>query len=156
MSFTSDQLFNNFKIIANSVKKDLKKKGLVIPIKNLDGSISVEDFIIDKDSTGFFIIKNKKGNLVVNNINLPQTAMLLANGLALGKMIDTRLCNLDRDYGFKKFEEQLFYKRATQSLKNNNIDRADFLFTRFKIVQSQTNVTKSLIQRRFEKLCNLH
>lgn len=156
MSSVSDQILKKFKIVASNVKNDLKKQGIVIPTKNSDGSIAIEQYFVVKESTGFYSIKNKLGDIILNNINLPQSAVLLANSLALGRMVDTKLYNLDQEYGFRTFEVELLSKRAHNSLKKNNVDRADFLFTRLGIAQARGNSAKATIFNSFEKLRKIH
>jgi hypothetical protein len=156
MSLTSDQILKKFKLVASAVKQDLKKKGIAIPTKNSDGSINVEQYLIVKDSAGFYSIKNKIGDVVVGRINLPQSALLIANSLALGKMVDSYLYNLDQEYGFRSFEMELFEKRARKSIKKNNIDRADFLFTRLNLSRSRAKLAKDNIINSFEKLKKIH
>lgn len=153
---THAQVYNKFKTLAVEVKNSLKKKGLVVPIKNRDGTISLDHYTIEKQTTGFYIIKNKLGDVVVDQINLPQTAALLANGLALGKWLDLRIYNLDREYGYRSFEKDLFRRNANRSLKNKNLDRADMLFTKFKIAHSRVESSRKEIISSFEKLRNLH
>lgn len=155
MSFTSDQVLKKFKLVADSVKKDLKKKGLAIPIQNRDGSISVDNYLIVKEGT-FYFIRDHRGDDIVRNINLPQTAALIANSLALGKMVDDKIYKLDQEYGFRLFEMDLLTKHAQRSLKKNDVDRADFLYTKLQITKSKINSTKSSIMNSFEKLRNLH
>lgn len=152
MLSTSDHIYNKFQNLAKTVKADLAKKGLAIPRKNGDGTISVERFKIVKGSTGLYSIVDSNNETIVNNINLPETAVLLANGLALGKWLDQELYNVDRDYGYKLFEEQLYKRNAVASLKQNKVDRADMLFTRSKIAHSKVESAKRTIQHSFEKL----
>jgi hypothetical protein len=156
MSLVSDQILKKFKIVVSNVKNDFKKQGIAVPVKNSDGSIALDQYFVIKESTGFYSIKNKLGDIILGNINLPQSAMLLANSLALGRMIDTKLYNLDQEYGFRTFEVELLSKRAHSSLKKNNVDRADFLFTRLGIAQARGNSAKATIFNSFEKLRKIH
>jgi hypothetical protein len=156
MSKISDHLYTKIEKVASTVKEDLRKKGIVIPIKNKNGSITIDRFTIIKEKTGFYVIKDQRNEVVVQGINLPQTAALLANGLALGKWIDTDLYNVDQSYGYKLFETELFQKSAGISLKNNNIDRAELMFTKATIASSKVEQFKKQIINSFEKLRRLH
>jgi hypothetical protein len=152
MSLTSDQLLKKFKTVADSVKQDLRKKGVIVPTKNKDGLVKFDNVVIKKMPTGFYSIETMTGDVILDKINLPQSAVLLANGLALKKMVDDYFFNLDKEYGFRKFEVDLFQLRARQSLKKNNIDRADFLYTRLKISEDKAKSAKASIVNSFEKL----
>ena len=156
MSSTSDQLLKKFKIVATTVKKNLKSKGVAIPVKNTDGSVSLELYKIIKDSSGFYVIKNKRGDVVLDKINLPQSAALLANDLALGRWANNALYKLDQEYGYQMFERELIKKHAEKSLKNKNYDRAEILYTKLNILNSKISEGKKSIVGSFEKLRNIH
>lgn len=156
MSSISDQVYNKFKSVAKTVKDDFKRKGIVLPSKTPNGNIILDGHVIVKQPNGFYVIKNKSGEIVIDGINLPQSAALLANSLALGKWIDVTIYNLDREYGYKTFESELYKRNAARSLKSNNLDRADMLFTKFKLANDRVESTKRQILSSFEKLRRLH
>lgn len=151
----SDHLLKKFKIVADTVKQDLKRQGLVVPTKNSDGSVSIENFTICKDKSGFYVIKNRVGDIVVDKINLPQTAALLANNLALGKWTNDEIYKLDQEYGYRLFETMLLKKNASLSIKKSNFDRADLLFIKLNISQKKVELAKNQIVSTFEKLRNI-
>jgi hypothetical protein len=111
---------------------------------------------IVKERTGFYSILDNRKEAIVSSINLPQTAAVIANSLALGKWpADDKLVKADRDYGYNLFEETLSKKHAENSLKNNDVDRADILFikggnARYKKLQAHQTIINS-----FEKLRRL-
>ena len=109
MYLNSDQVYNKFKTVAKTVKEELKRKGMIIPVKNPNGSITLDSYTIIKLKNGFYEIRDRHGETVVGNINLPQSAALMANGLALGKWLDEKIYNLDREYGYKSFERDLLH-----------------------------------------------
>lgn len=155
MYSTPDHLIKKFQQVANSVKKELKSKGVAIPVKKQDGSIQIENYAVAKEGN-FYVIKNRIGDIIVDKINLPQTALLMANSLALGKIIDFQLHNLDRQYGYSLFEIDLLKKHAEKSFKEKNIDRANLLLIKLDIVFNKMKNTKYQIAKSFEKLRNLH
>ena len=53
------------------------------PVKNNDGSINIGRYTIVKDLSGFFDILDYSGDIVVDKINLAQTAIVLANKLTI-------------------------------------------------------------------------
>lgn len=145
-------LFRKIETVAKTVREELRSKGYVLPVKNSDGSITLENYTILKQPTGFYSILNSHKETVVDKINLPQTAAMLANGLALGKWLDDELYRFDQEYGYKMFEQELFKKRAVGCLKNNNIDRAEILFIKAKIAHDKVENVKKHIFGSFEKL----
>jgi hypothetical protein len=155
MSSTTDRVYAKLNTVAQTVKADLKRKGIAIPIKNSNGTVSLENYTISKQVSGFYSILDRHGDIVIDQINLPQSAALMANSLALGRWIDNAIRSLDTEYGYRSFEYELFKKNANQSLKNKNIDRAEMLFTRCEIAKSRVELAKKQIIASFEKLRNL-
>jgi len=156
MTSTSDQVLKKFKLVADIVKKDLKQRGIAIPTKNRDGIVSMENYSIVKNANGFYSIKNRIGDTVIDKINLPQTAALIANSLALGMLTEQRFYRLDQEYGYMSFEVDLLRQHAARSLKKKNLDRAEFLYTKLNIAKIRVETTKASIMYSFEKLRNLH
>ena len=155
MSSTTDRVYAKLNTVAQTVKADLKRKGIAIPIKNSNGTVSLENYTISKQVSGFYSILDRHGDIVIDQINLPQSAALMANSLALGRWIENAIRSLDTEYGYRSFEYELFKKNANQSLKNKNIDRAEMLFTRCEIAKSRVELAKKQIIASFEKLRNL-
>jgi hypothetical protein len=151
-----DQIFRKVASIAHAVRNDLRKKGFVVPVKNKDGSISFDSYLVVKESTGFYSIRNRIDDKIVDHINLPQTAALLANRLALGYFVDDRLIESDRQYGYSLFYETLAKKQAENSLKRKDIDRADLMYTKYNIARTKKIEAKTTIMASFEKLRRLN
>lgn len=143
-------LYKKILEISNEVKQNLRKKGVVVPSKNKDGSISMGNYTVTKDNE-FYNIIDRKGIPVVENINLPQTAVLMANSLAVGRNIDTQIMAKDRSYGFALFEEALT-KRAMA--KSKNIDKWDIMTTKHMLAQAKKNYFKEQIVSSFKNFEN--
>lgn len=117
------KLFKSIEKLASTVKEEFKTKGVVIPHKRKDGTIQIGTYTIHKKQ-GAFWIKDYGNYVVAGPINLAQTAAVLANDLALGRMLDTALLTSDRWYGYKEFDEQAGKVQADAAFKKNDIDRA--------------------------------
>jgi hypothetical protein len=146
-----DDIYQKVKQIGLNVKEQLKSQGIAIPTKTEDGAIRVGHFTIKK-SKGFYKVLNYRNDVVVDNINLPQTAAIQANRLALGKWADDNLSAADTSYGHALFEEELHTQLAEKSLKLNNLDRADVMFTKRNIAKYKKEQHKKIIVHGFEKL----
>ena len=107
MKHTSDDIYKKVKDLSKNVTDHLRRQGVIVPTKTEDGLIRVGHFKIKKSKTGFYSILNYRNDTVIDFINLPQTAALLANKLALGKFIDDNLLAADRSYGHALFEEEV-------------------------------------------------
>lgn len=141
--------------LAHRVKDDLRRKGIVVPYRESDGTITVDRFRIVKESTGLYSVTDMKYTPVIQNINLPETAALLANELALGKWVNDDILIQDRNFGYCLFEETITKLHANRSLKKNDIDRAELLLTKGTIAREKSKRIKQGIQARFEKLRRL-
>lgn len=147
-----DRVFSKFETLAKRVLYDLKAKGHIIPVQQSDGSIKFEKFLVTKNKHGLYSVSGS--NIVYQeNLNLPQSAALIANDLALGRIQDTKIIELDRDYGFKLFEEQLYQQAGKR--KQNTLDQSIFYETRCSIAKTQKDALKNRILRSFKKLIDI-
>jgi hypothetical protein len=154
MPKTKPQLFKRIEKLADTVKQEFKTKGVVIPHQRKDGTIQIGSFTINKKQ-GVYWIKDYGGYTVAGPINLAQTAAVLANDLALGRMLDTDLLNQDQWYGYKEFDEQLSTTHAESAFKRNDIDHAVNSLYRAKIAGEQKLSYLRPIDYRFAKLRKL-
>lgn len=146
-----DQLHKQVADLAAGAQKDFKSKGLIIPIKERNGVIKFDTYSIIKKS-GFYCITNISNLLVVDRINLAQTAILLANRLALGKWVDDELLEHDRQYGYNLFEEDQYSNIAVVACKKKEWDRVDLLVLKKEIAHTKSESAKRAIMASFEKL----
>lgn len=135
-----------------NVKNQLLKQGVVVPVKTNNGSVRIGRFYIKRLDTGFYSIIDYRNESIVKNINLPQTAALLANKLALGKWIDDQILQCDASYGHALFEEELHIKLADSSMKKQDINRAELMLTKSSIAKSKKEKCRKEILLGFEKL----
>jgi hypothetical protein len=150
MKTVSKELFDKIFHITEGVKNNLQKKGIIIPIENSDGSISFGHFIVKRDADGFYNILDYSNTIVVKKINLPQTAILLANSLALGKYLDQVLLDLDQQYGYTLFEESLCKK--IKASKKSTLDKIDLILAKSSTLELKRESLKKQITSKFEKL----
>lgn len=151
MNTIPEELYHRIQQLSDVVRTDLRRKGLVIPIKNKNGTITIGKYTIVKSNDGSYGILDYTSESVVNGINLPQTAIIVANKLALGYYKDTDLLDVDRRYGSADFEERL-YKRA---LTQKSHDVISIYVTKYEIAKYKKNGYKQSIDKSFEKLLKL-
>jgi hypothetical protein len=144
-------VYNKFSVLSDEIKKEFRRKGFVIPTTNDDGSIRLGVFNVVKTNSGFYQIQDIKGKLVIDNINLPQTAVILANDMALGRIMNSDLIKKDQMYGYAFFEEQL-HKKSAEKYRANNIDQSVLRTTKQLISKGKKDYFKNEIVRHFEKL----
>jgi len=136
--------------VANAVISDLKSKGYVVPVKNPDGSIQYDKYLVIKTNNGLYQVKNKSGKIYADNLNLPQTAAVLAHNMALGNLPDEKLVTLDKNYGYRAFDEDLY--RAAYHRAANDVDLKILYQTRYEIAKQRKNQFKTQIMKSFRKL----
>ena len=139
--------------LSDDVKKNFRNKGVVVPVKNKNGNISVGNYTIVKQKD-FYVIKDKHNDIVIDMINLPQTAAVLANGLALGKFKDVSLIDSDRNYGYALFDEEL-HVRAVENSNKKSLEYFDVMLTKATIARAKKERYKQDILKNFEKLIKL-
>jgi hypothetical protein len=148
-----NDLYEKIERVSETVRTSFRQRGIVIPVKNTDGSINIGSFRVENQHTGFYAVRNKKNEIVVDGINLPQTAALIANDLALGRFVDLQILNKDKEYGYALFKETLYNQRVKKIGQD---------FTSFEISSMKGDINKKrreqcqkTIFERFEKLRKL-
>jgi hypothetical protein len=154
MKSIPDDLYKKMVRLSDEVKQQLLKKGIVIPAKNTDGSVSIGRFKIIKNDEGFYAIINSQREVIVDGINLPQTAVIVANGLALGKFKDAEVINHDKRYGYALFEETR-HKQAIDNSNKKSLEYFDLAMTKYSIARAKKEYHKKDVVRSFQKLIKL-
>ncbi len=154
MKNLTDEVYKKIVRLSDEVKKDLRSKGIIVPSKNDDGTISVGLYKIVKKLDGFYAIVDQWNDVIVDNINLPQTAIILANNLALGKFKDTNIINADKHYGYALFDEML-HQRAVEKSAKKSIEYFDVMLTKALIAKAKKERYKQDVVKSFEKLIRL-
>ena len=150
MITSQQEVYSKLAQINKNVKEQLRKNGVVVPSKTKEGHIKVGRYYIIKNN-GFYEIADYANEVIVKQINLPQSAALLANKLALGKFIDSTILEADRKYGHAVFEEELQQKLAKKYL-NKNVEYAGLLLNKAGINKLKKQHYRNLILSGFEKL----
>lgn len=145
-------VYNKVQLINQNVKHNLEKKGLMVPKKNKDGTISVGKFVIIKEN-GFYSIKDYSGEIVFRKINLPQTAAVIANDLAVRHFVDTKILDYDRKYGHAVFEESNQNKLLNKNSVNNEFK--DVILCKIGISRSKKEYYRTAIDEGFKKLIRI-
>jgi aminopeptidase-like protein len=151
MKKITDDIIKKIEKLGVEVETNFRRKGVAIPVKNEDGSITMGYYTIVKNSNNLFDILDYSNEPVVAGINLAQSAVLVANDLALGKFINKSIVEKDRNYGYALFEEQLVGKFLRKK-RRTTMDRKEVLLTKCLIAQAKKNFYKTEISRSFEKL----
>lgn len=144
-------LYNKLAQVSKEVKNTLRKKGLTVPTYNEDGSITMGSYVIIKVRDGTFKIVSKDTEVLAENINLPQTAIMVANRLAITRNIDSEMLILDKLYGGAFFEESLTKRALT---KNRGVDHWDLMTTKNNIAKARKLFYKNQIVNSYRNFEN--
>ena len=152
MIITSDEIYLKIQQLSTDVKEKLKCQGIVVPVKKRDGSIQIGSYSIKKEGSGFYSILDFKNEVIIKSINLPQTAAIQANRLALGKYIDDDILQADTRYGHAYFDEELHTQLAERCLNKKDFDKAEMMYTKSTIARHKKNQHMFEVKKCFDKL----
>ena len=147
-------LYKKITQVSTDVQESLRKKGVVVPVRNKDGSICVGKYKILKNSTGYYSIVDQYGDVTVEMINLPQTAAVVANGLALGKQKNDQLIESDKKYGYALFDEEV-HNRAVELSVKKPLERFEIMLNKRDMARARKELYKNEVIKSFEKLIKL-
>jgi hypothetical protein len=147
-----NNLYRKIQQLSVEVKKELQLKGMVAPVKNSDGSVNIGYYRIVKDTQGYSVIDHR-GEVIEQGLNLPQSAVLLANGLALGRYKDKTVVDHDRRYGYALFEEELHTKKKER--KKTTLEYYDVSIAKASEARSKKEFYKKDLLNKYEKLMRL-
>lgn len=151
MKSITEDLYSKIVVLSAQVKEEFRKQGIAIPVKNSNGTIRLGSYTLLKTSAGFYAILDYIGAIIIDRINLPQSAAILANNLAVGKFPDQDIIMKDRNYGYALFEETL-HKNAAGRNRSIDADYADLRTSKYNIARLKKNALKRDILRSFEML----
>lgn len=150
MKASIDKLFHKIKELARKAREDLRKKGIIVPSKQDDGSVKIGRYIIQRKNNDFYKVISIDGELMADNLNLPQTAVIVANHLALKNFLNKDVIEKDREYGYAYFEYQLYQRAKERSLIDP--DYFDVKISKFEDSGEQADFYKKQIVEQFDKL----
>lgn len=153
MKPTKKQIFSKVQQVASSVKKELREQGYIIPIKEADGSINFDGVHVRKLKDTFYTVYDKHNVPIIENLNLLQTAIVLANNVALGRWPDIKLIEADKQYGYHAFKLEVYTARRNKALELT--DSWLYYDTRHKIAHENSEKYKKVILNSFDKLRNI-
>jgi hypothetical protein len=150
MITSSEDFYKKISQLTLEVKHALRIKGLIVPVKNRDGSVTLDRYTIVRDLDGYAIL-DYDDEVLIHRINLPQTAIIVANKMALGRHRDIELLEIDRQYGHYDFQEKLYKKTMPRA----DLERFSIYMTKYESAINQKQRLKLHIARSFEKLIKL-
>lgn len=111
-------LLKRLNSIKEKVKNNLRKNGVIVPIKTKRG-IKLEDYEVVLGSNGYTVY-DKWGEPLYQGIYYMQTAILIANSLATKRTVKDAWLVDDRIAGANDFDMELFDTRYKNSVKKSD------------------------------------
>jgi hypothetical protein len=130
-----DQVLQKLQSLKNTVKESLRKKGVIVPVKTKRG-LKLDDYEIILEESGY-VVYDKYQEKIHKNLYFLQTAVLVANSLALRKDVRNEWLTDDRTAGVADFDMKLYETRVTSSVKKKDM---------FGIQHYQTRLTESKLK----------
>lgn len=137
--------------LVHNVRQTFGKSGLAIPNRGTDTIIDYPGFSITRNNAGYTIL-GKHEMVMAENINLSKTAILLANDLSLGRMINQKLLDTDKTVGYLQFEIESCQNSLEICTTRGEHDRAEWLAVKHDIASKKLAAAKANIDVLFNKL----
>lgn len=147
----SVQLYKKLVNLTRKTKTDLQVKGLAIPSKS-DDTVKIGNFFVVKHPDGYHCIHDQSNAVLFDQINLLQTAILIANSLAVGKKPELSIVEHDKRYGYNRFNVQNYSRLAQSFSKKNDWDRYESAVIKKETSKEKAELSKNYIIKSFEKL----
>lgn len=122
------QVLEKLQAVKGVVKKALREKGVVVPVKTSRG-LKLDEFEIVEEVTGFSVLDKWKEKQY-SKLYFMQTAVVIANALALNKQVKKEWVIHDAIAGSADFDLKVFDKRYQSSVKKKDGFGIDFYSTR--------------------------
>jgi hypothetical protein len=150
----STETYNQLIDLVLKTKKDFKSRGVAIPTLSENGSVKIGRYTVGRNSTGYFILDNYK-EVVFSSINLPQTALIIANSLALNQVVSRHILEQDARCGDIEFDELNFNRLTASLIRKKDTERYESLSIKHNAAQEKAEKARRDILRLFGKLQQL-
>lgn len=114
-----EDLLQQLQNVKKVVKNSLRQKGIVVPVKTKRG-LKLDDYEIVEDENGYHIL-DKWRVKCYSNIHYIQTAVLVANTMALKRTVKDEWLRHDAVAGSTDFDMKVFNRRFQSSVKNKDM-----------------------------------
>lgn len=122
------QVLQKLETVKSAVKKSLREQGVVVPVKT-DKGVKIDQYEIVESPTGFNIL-DKWHEPQYSNIYFMQTAVVVANALALNRAVKREWLIHDAIAGSADFDLKVFDRRYQSSVKKKDFFGIEYYRTR--------------------------
>lgn len=151
----NDNVYEKIVKLTRQTCENFKSRGIAVPVADEQGNIRVGKFTIIRKNDGQYQIKDQIGQIVYNNINLPQTAILVANSLATNQRVDNKVLKSDLVYGTKMFDDANYSRLSKIYLKRRQISQSLNMSIQSDYAADQAMRARDTVIKTYEKLFRL-
>jgi hypothetical protein len=146
-----EQLYHNLVSMTKLTQEQFIKQGQVVPTKTSSGHVRLGSYVIIQKHDQYEIY-NLNGQKLYDGICLPETAILVANALALGNVPNYQILTQDNRYGFAIFDQ----KNLSRLIKYANTpDRLKILEDKLEWAEHKARESRQYVQKQFENICSV-
>jgi len=146
----SDRLYEQLLEITEKAREYFRSNGFVIPSQQ-DNDVRIGPYVIKREESGFAIF-DQNNQLAYEIVNLPETAILVANAIALGKSPNRNVMLYDKKYGFGQFDLYNSQRLAEKARVRQDEIGYHMCEVNQQIALEKMHTNRKLISEYFEKL----
>ena len=150
-----DQLYKQVADLTAGIKQEFRAKGIVIPVRGINGGIRLDDYTVSKEQDGTYTVTDSTNDILFDGLNLSYAAILIANDIALGKIPERDVIENDKIYGYNVFEEEHYSRMSASLVAQKEWDRAETMTHKQKMARDRAKNAKSALLISFEKIRRL-
>lgn len=148
----NNQIYEDIVKLTKNTRDSFKNRGIAIPTSDEQGNVKIGKFLIKRSNSGQFQIIDHLGQTFYKNINLPQTAILVANCLATEQRVDDRVLRHDQKYGTKMFDDLNYTRLSKIYLKQRKFSQSLNMSIQSDYAADQANRARDAVIKTYEKL----
>lgn len=152
----NNKVYEQIVNLTNQTRDSFKNRGMAIPTSDGQGNIKIGKYTIIYNKDGNYQINDHHGQTFYKNINLPQTAILIANALATKQRVDDRVLRHDQTYGTKMFDDINYTRLSKIYLKQHQLKKYLDMSMQSDYAADQANRARDAIIKTYKKLFQLH
>lgn len=151
----NNQVYEDIVKLTKNARDNFKSRGIALPTSDEQGNVKIGKFVIKRANNGQFTIIDHLGQTFYKNINLPQTAILVANCLATQHRVDDQVLKQDQRYGTKMFDDLNYTRLSKIYLKQRKFSQSVNMSIQSDYAADQANRARDAVMKTYKKLFEL-
>ena len=152
----NNKIYNTIVSLTEKAREDLKNCGVAVPIQDKNGKIKIGKYEIIRKGDGQYKVINDQYETVYDNLNLLQTAILVANSLATNQRINREVLRQDLVYGTKMFDDINYDRLSKTYLNQRKFKQSANMSIQSDYAADLANRARNAVLKTYEKLFRLY